>query len=155
MSKSQALWLASKRHCTDTPFNVVWPKEPVNALGVFFSYDDTAAERVNFDPRLKKLKSILNIWKMRHLTLSGKIILIKTFALSQFTFLASCIHVPNQVIQEVESIVFDFLWNGGNGLVIKRATIVGDIEDGGLKMVGVKSMFKALRVKWTQTYTVA
>ena len=28
-----------------------------------------------------------------------------------------------------------------------------DIEDGGLKMVDVKSMFKALRVKWTQRYS--
>ena len=37
--------------------------------------------------------------------------------------------------------------------MVKRATIVGDIEDGGLKMVDVKSMFKALRVKWTQRYS--
>ena len=49
--------------------------------------------------------------------------------------------------------MFDLLWNGGNGLV-KRATIVGDIEDGGLKMVDVKSMFKALRVKWKKRYRV-
>ena len=35
VNKSQALWLGSKIHCTDTPFNVVWPKEPVKALCVF------------------------------------------------------------------------------------------------------------------------
>ena len=70
VNKSQALWLGSKRHCMDTPFNVVWPKELVNALGVFFSYDEIAAEKVNFEPRLKKLKSILNVWKMRQLTQS-------------------------------------------------------------------------------------
>ncbi len=36
--------------------------------------------------------------------------------------------------------------------MVNRSTIIGDIEEGGLKMVDVKSKFKALRVKWTQRY---
>ena len=73
-----------------------WPKTPVKALGVYFSYDVIAAEKVNFEPRL----TILNNWRGRYLTLSGKIILIKTFALSQFVYLAPCIHVPCNVVKQ-------------------------------------------------------
>ena len=36
--------------------------------------------------------------------------------------------------------------------MVKRSTMIGDVDEGGLKMVDVKSMFKALRVKWTQRY---
>jgi len=32
----------------DEPFGFKWPKEPVNALGVFFSYNQASANRVNF-----------------------------------------------------------------------------------------------------------
>ena len=44
-----------------------WPKTPVKALGVYFSYDVIAAEKVNFEPRLKHLKTILNNWRGRYL----------------------------------------------------------------------------------------
>ena len=151
VNKSQALWLGSDCHCNLKPFNVEWPKTPVKALGVYFSYDVIAAEKVNFESRLKHLKTIMKNWRGRYLTLSGKILLIKTFALSQFVYLASCIHVPCNVVKQIESIVYDFLWNGVKGMV-KRSTIIGDVDEGGLKMVDVKSMFKALRVKWTQRY---
>jgi hypothetical protein len=50
----------------------------------------------------------LNIWKTRHLTLAGKILLIKTFALSQLLYAASVISVPDRVICEVEKTIDNF-----------------------------------------------
>ena len=45
-----------------------------------------------------------------------------------------------------------FLWKGGRGF-IKRNTLIGNVEDGGIKiMANVKSMFKSLKIKWTQRY---
>ncbi len=151
VSKSQALWLGSKRFCRDKPFNILWPDEPVKALGVYFSYNEDAAMEKNFDSKIKKLRSILNIWKMRQLTLAGKILLIKTFGLSQFIYLASVISIPNGIIQKIDTILYDFLWKGGKGF-IKRNTLIGNFEDGGAKMVDVKSMFKSLKIKWIQRY---
>ena len=151
VSKSQALWLGSKRFCRDKPFNVLWPDDPIKALGVNFSYNVKLAEENNFVPKPNNLRTILNLWKTRHLTLAGKILLIKTFGLSQFIFLASVISVPNYIIQKVEKMLYDFLWNGGKGF-IKRKTIIGNIEQGGLKMIDVNSMFNALKIKWIQRY---
>ena len=99
------------------------------------------AEEKNFTPKLNNLKTILNLWKLRHLTLAGKILLIKTFGLSQSIYLASVIPVPNEVVQKVEKMLYDFLWNGGRGF-IKRKTIIGNIDQGGLKMIDINSMFK-------------
>lgn len=151
INKSQGMWIGSQRLSLETPFNINWPKEPIKALGVYFSYDDVAAEKNNFEPKIKQLKSILNIWKSRRLTLLGKILLVKTFALSQLIFLASVTSVPGYVIHEVEKIIYDFIWNGGKGM-IKRSTLINNIEDGGLKMVDIKSMFKALQIKWVQRF---
>ena len=151
VSKSQALWLGSKRLCRDKPFNVEWPDEPIKALSVYFSCNEMAAEERNFDPKIRKLKSILNVWKTRQLTLAGKILLIKTFDLSQFINLASVTTIPEEIIHKIDKILYDFLWKGGRGC-IKRNTLIGNVEDGGIKMVNVKSMFKSLKIKWTQRY---
>lgn len=71
-NKSQGLWLGSKRNCKEKPLNVEWPTEPIKALGVYFSYDEKAAEDMNFVTKIKQIKTLLNIWKSRRLTLSGK-----------------------------------------------------------------------------------
>ena len=36
--------------------------------------------------------------------------------------------------------------------MVKRSTLVGNIDEGGLKMPDTKSMFKALQIKWIQRY---
>ena len=38
-TKTEAMWLGEWKDRTDEPFGFKWPKEPVSALGVFFSYD--------------------------------------------------------------------------------------------------------------------
>ena len=88
---------------------------------------------------------------MKNLTLAGKIIIIKTFALSKFTYLASDIHIPDNIIQQIDKIIFSFLWNKGNGIV-KKSSIIGDIDEGGLRMVNVKSFFAAQKIKWISKY---
>jgi len=151
VNKSPAMWLGSKRFSNEKPFDVEWPKKPIKALGVYFSYNEAEAEGMNYEPKLQKLKSILNVWKMRNLTLAGKILLIKTYALSQFIYLASVLPVSINIIQQIDKIISNFLWKGGKGFV-KRNTIIGNIEEGGLKMVNINTMFKALRIKWVQRY---
>lgn len=151
VTKSQAMWLGSMRNSNHKPLNVQWPTDPIKALGVYFSYNDNAAENMNFVPKLKQVKTLLNIWRMRNLTLAGKILLIKTFALSKFIYLASVVHIPDAIIQELEKTIYKFLWNGGNGF-IKKTTIIGDLAVGGLKMIDLKSSFAAQKTKWINFY---
>jgi hypothetical protein len=151
INKSKGLWIGSNRNNIEKPLNVDWPKEPIKALGVYFSYDNNAVDNMNFTTKLKQIKFILNIWKCRRLTLSGKILLIKTFALSKFIYLSSVIHIPDHIVQQIDKIIHDFLWNGGKGFV-KRRALIGDYDEGGLKMVDVKSIFKAHKIKWANRY---
>ena len=63
-SKSQAMWLGSKIKSKETPLDIEWPDVPEKALGVYFSCDAAAAEKSNFEPKIKNLKTILNIWEI-------------------------------------------------------------------------------------------
>ena len=59
VSKSQALWLGSKRYCTDKPLNMEWPTKPIKALGVYFSYNDVEAEDIILFLKLSRLRLFL------------------------------------------------------------------------------------------------
>ena len=71
-TKTEALWLGQRKNNQDTPFDFKWPKEPILALGVFFSYNQADAEKLNFGNKIRELEKTLNAWKRRKLTLYGK-----------------------------------------------------------------------------------
>ena len=51
-TKTEAMWLGAWKDRTDKPFGFKWPKEPVSALGVFFSYNQESANRLNFGEKI-------------------------------------------------------------------------------------------------------
>ena len=62
----------------------------------------------------------------------GEIFIIKTLILPKFTFLVSSCVVPKMYIKEVESCFYRFIWEGKPDK-IKRLTLIGDYEKGGVE----------------------
>ena len=57
------------------------------------------------------IERILKMLKRGNLTLKNKIIIFKLLALSKITFLAHVLVFPNQVIDVLQQMHKDFLWN--------------------------------------------
>ena len=79
--------------------------EGIRILGVYFSLDIHVKEEMNYKEILSKIKKLLQWWKQRDLTLTGKIQLLKTFAMTKLTYVCSLMAVPNWVFKEVEKLV--------------------------------------------------
>ena len=62
-TKTEAMWLGSWVDRSDTPFRFRWPKDSIQALGIYFSYNQDVSDRLNFESKLKDLQNILNYWK--------------------------------------------------------------------------------------------
>ena len=54
-SKTEGMWIGSKRHYKEKPFGVKWPDEPIKALGVYFTYDQKLLKEKNFIERLDSI----------------------------------------------------------------------------------------------------
>jgi hypothetical protein len=93
------------------------------------------------------MKNQFTAWGKRNLTIMGKILIIKTLILPKFTFLASSCVIPKTYIKEIESCFYRFIWKGKPDKV-KRLTLIGDYEKGGLNMVDINTYFKSLKVSW-------
>ena len=70
---------------------------------------------------------------MRNLTLEGKITILKTLAISKIIHLSLITNAPTQIINELNKIQKEFIWNGSNPK-IKHSTLRNKYESGGLKM---------------------
>ena len=133
-TKSEAIWLGRWKNREDTPFNFKWPKESVFVYGVHFSNCKRTSDKLNFYDKLDALENTLNNWKRRKLTLLGKIDIVKSLGLSKLIFIASVLPVPEKFCDQVNKITFNFIWDNKIAK-IKRHTIIGERENGGLNMI--------------------
>ena len=93
---------------------ILWAKDKVYALGVWFSTLEDTPANVNFSEKIDRFQSILNSWSARRLTLLGKITVIKSLAVSQIVYLLSSLPSHQKVVHEINSILYDFLWDKGD-----------------------------------------
>ena len=70
-------------------------------------HDVELREKINWDNKVEKIQRLLIQWKKQHLTIFGKIIVIKTLALSQIIYSATNTHIPDYVIPRLNTIVYN------------------------------------------------
>ena len=114
---------------------------------MYFGKDIEECNKMIWSEKLKKLESALSRWKARNLTYYGKISVVKTFGISQLLYCAYSVHVPDYVIKEANKMLFQFIWSSKKEKV-KRTTITGYMEYGGLKMIDLENQIRAMKLKW-------
>ena len=92
--------------------------------------------KINFDQKIEKLKSKLNIWTSRDLTIFGRSCIVNTPGLS----LASLVSISRKCYQTIEQLVSNFIWRGRRAKV-KRQTLI-KTEDGGIGLIDIRSKVK-------------
>ncbi len=116
------MWIGSKKGDYRKPFGILWPNRPLRILGVHISYDEEMCHKLNFEDKITKCKQIIGMWKMRNLTMQGRVQIIKTFIISQFLYTASSIHVPTNYRNEINKLIFNFIWKSKKDR-LKRSTL--------------------------------
>ena len=100
VAKSEAIWIGSRQGCQSHPFadiGLKWNKSTFKILGIHFSLNINQLYNLNHKIKLKSIENTLNCWRVRNLSLVGKICVIKTLLLPQLLYYFSVlsIHIPN------------------------------------------------------------
>ena len=146
-NKTEGLWVGKLKHSKDKILDINWTDKPVKALGVYFGHNKSECEKLNWETKIEKMKKLIKAWEKRNLTMIGKILIIKSLILPIFTFCATSNVIPCKYIKEIERSCFRYIWDGKNDKV-KRSTLIGRYEKGGLNMIDFESYFKALKASW-------
>ena len=85
-------------------------------------------------------------WKKTK-ALFWRVLIIKSFALSQVVYSASNLNVPQEITPIIKPKLFQFLWKNKKDK-IKREALYQDRDKGGIRMIDIETMIKALRLAW-------
>ena len=104
--------------------------DTLKTLGTHFSYIEKLKEGKKIYKTVTDIQRVLNIWKMRNLTLEEKIAIFKTIVILKIVFQSFIATVPKHIINELEKIQKAFLWKNSTPK-IKDETLCNDykVED--------------------------
>ena len=102
----------------------------------------------NFDAKVEEIRKTSNCWIHRTLTIYGKIVIIKTLALSKLSHLATVLPSLNKnQIKKLETLIFQFLWGNKPDKVSREHTKLTE-KAGGLGFPDVSSFWLSLKFSW-------
>ena len=149
--KTEGMWLGKARNCKSQPLGISWPTRPLKVLGVYVSYEEEECNRLNFGEKIAKCEKVLNEWKARNLTIIGRILIIKTFIVSQFLYVSSIICMPEYVANQVNKMIISFIWKGKKSK-LSRSIVYKSKANGGLGVPNIKCMISVSNIKWFRRY---
>ena len=142
------MWLGPCHKNTAKPLGIAWPVNSILALGINFSYDEIVYNK-NFEQKLIKMKSFLNLRYPRNLTLYGCITILKSLAISKLIHNTSLLTFPTKFIAMVNQAITQlFVWN--KKAKIKHRTMIGPKEQAGLDMPDFQIINETLKVVWVR-----
>ena len=84
---------------------------------------------------------MINLWKLRGLSLFGKVKIIKSFLIPKLLYVSSIIETPPEMIKQMEKMIYKFLWKGPDNTL-------NTLKNGGLNFTDLELHVKALRLSW-------
>ena len=152
-NKTEAMWVGSRAGCQERYGGIEW-KEKLKILGIIFRNNISASQNEeNWKNKIMKIKELIALWSKRNLSISGKLVIIKTFLLSQLVFLMQSLSLPENVLNSINSLFFRYIWKKKNTNTrafekVKRTTLCNSFDKGGINMINVKDMQNSFLLSW-------
>ena len=130
-------------------------------LGVTFSSKSPAGElKDSWENILVNIQITLNVWFKRDLSLIGKNLILKPFALSKLNHLIESIGLPNTVVKHLSTLFFRFLLEK-NGVItkellkrLKGKLCITQQKKAVLKILNSEAIQSAAYLHWAEKKTI-
>lgn len=148
--KTEVMFLGTYKH---NPPQISFPftlaSETIQILGVYVGPNAKRCTEQNWSNKVEKIKRTIHLWKARHLSLEGKVTVISSLLVSQMWYTLNVTHIPLKVERDIHKEIIGFLWDKKPPKV-GFYTLIGNKEDGGLKLPDIMLKKAALRIKWVK-----
>ena len=143
ISKTKGIVL--KKENTGVHYGVECIHSSEKVLGIHIGNEiDTAGI---WNEMCKKTEQKLNQWQKRDLSISGKILLIKTLAISKVIYNMNMQCFTDAQLEQFNKIMYNFLWNGKQHFISKSICEESRIV-GGLSMPNTFTIKSCVRIQW-------
>ena len=134
---------------TDT---MVTSQAHIKINGLHLATDPEETHKINFEAVKGKIDGQLSAWSNRGLSILGKILIYKTFALSQIIYIARVINFTEKEHSIIRNLIYKFIWNRNyHGAKapdrIKRSHMNKKIREGGFGFIDHEDVIKAMNTR--------
>ena len=95
--------------CIDLRLNTV------KTLGIHFSYNKKSENDKNFLEQITSIEKVLKLWRMKNVTLAGKVTVFKALAISKIVHPALITNIATSTMKELKKIHTTLCDNYDNG----------------------------------------
>ena len=85
-------------------------RDAIRILGIYFSYNINLTNQKNYCKAITSIHGILKLWRMRIVSIEGKIVVFKTLAISKLVYLALLTVILNHITDEIAKIQKSFTY---------------------------------------------
>ena len=85
-------------------------KNTVTYLGVVIHKNEKDRCSLNFNPITQQIARRFNMWLMRDLSLSGRVLLSKAEGISRSVYMSLSLEMPPAIYKKLDKTVFNFIW---------------------------------------------
>ena len=143
--KTTGLYIGPWKNKNPEFMEIAWTKSHIKTLGILHGYN--IHENAIWMVKINKIKTCIQIWKKRDLTIKGRVLVIKSLLLSQIGFEIEIRIIPGYVLKTIETLIWNFLWNDKKPVGNRNAMYLQPI-DGGQNMVNIKEFIICKRIKF-------
>ena len=148
-SKTEATWIGRNKFNKEGSLPIKWT-DGFKTLGLKFNaFDEMVCS--NLDTCIEKMESIIKMWRIRNLSLIGKIVILKSLAISKLIYVISSTHVPRSYVIKIQRDINNFLWNDSTPKV-KSEVIQKSPSEGGLKAPNFEVQLLSFRIMWVKRF---
>jgi len=127
-------------------------QEKIKVNGILLQNDQDRMIDENVEAVLSKVDKQLRRWSVRHLSILGKILIAKTYGISQITFLMQSVVLSEAHFKKFNNLIYKFLWNKHYLAAkaperVKREIVNCPIKYGGFGMLDLTKLDRALKIK--------
>ena len=158
MNKTKALRMGTSREDDNIQVSIV---NKIKILGIWFKTDTMANDiKENWEGRIEHMKHIIKEWNKRDISIQGKMVVIKTFLISQLVYVMQSICLPQNVLQTINTLLYKFIWqkrysNRKAFEKVKRKIMEAEYGEGGFNMINVFDFQKYFLLQWAGKLEVA
>ena len=160
--KTEIMHLVSRnlRLAVRLPFRFVYSGEnhlvesslEIKINGIFFQQDEEKMRNRNVEAVAEKIDKQMKMWSRRNLSILGKILVVKTFGISQAIFLMQSMKLNESDYKKLNALLYKFIWNRYYLAAkaperIKREITNKPVKLGGLGMLDIKALDEGLKLK--------
>ena len=126
--------------------------DEIKINGILFQREYEPMLKSNVDAAVKRMDMHFRNWSRRSLSTLGKILITKTFGISQVIYLMQSVALNANHYKQINSVLYKFIWNRHYLAAkaperIKRDIVTKSISNGGFGMLDIAELDESLKIK--------